>query len=261
MSTGELVLREERDRVAVLTLNRPEQLNAWNRAMEAEYFDHLEAIEADPDVRAIVLTGAGRAFCAGADMADLAAAAGGRKREAVTRPRYFPLTIGTPIIAAINGPAVALGLVQALFCDVRFAAEDAKLITMFARRGLVAEFGISWLLVNSVGRGRALELLLSGAAVQGAEAERIGLVERVVPSAALLDQAISFATQLAEASSPFSVAKIKGQIREDLERDFLASYSDSEVLMEESLQLSDVKEGVASFKERRLPQFEPWPRD
>jgi enoyl-CoA hydratase/carnithine racemase len=258
MSGEGLVLREDRGRVALLTLNRPEQLNAWSRAMEEEYFDHLEAIDAEPDVRAVVLTGAGRAFCAGADMADLAAAAGGERRAEPRRPRHYPLAVNTPIVAAINGPAVALGLVQALFCDVRFAAEDAKLITLFARRGLVAEFGVSWLLTNTVGRGRALELLLSGRPVEGAEAAAIGLVERSVPKDELLARAIDFADELAELSSPYSMARMKAQVRYDLERSFAESYEESQRLMDESLALPDVREGVASFQERRKPRFAGW---
>lgn len=257
---GSLVLREDHGRVAILTLNQPHRLNAWSRAMEAEYFDQLEAIEAEPEIRAIVLTGAGRAFCAGADMADLAAAAsGGRKPEDQARPRHFPLSVGTPIVAALNGPVAALGLVQALYCDVRFAAEDARMMTMFARRGLVAEFGISWLLVNTVGRGRALDLLLSGRTVSGAEAREIGLVEEVVPAERLLERATAYATELADLSSPYSIAQIKGQVGRDLERGFPESFEESRRLMAESLEREDVREGVASFVERRPPRFDPWP--
>lgn len=255
MTGAGLVLREDRGRVAILTLNRPEQLNAWSRAMEDEYFDHLQAIDADPETRAVVLTGAGRAFCAGADMADLAAAADGGRRPEPRRPRDYPLTVDTPIVAAINGPAVALGLVQALFCDVRFAAEDAKLITLFARRGLVAEFGVSWLLANTVGRGRALELLLSGRPVEGTEAAAIGLVEHSVPTEDLLDRAVAFADELAELSSPYSMATMKRQVRHDLERGFHESYEESRRLMDESLEREDVREGVRSFQERRKPRF------
>lgn len=258
MSDASLVLREDRGRVAILTLNRPQQLNAWSRAMEAEYFDRLEEIDADPEVRAVVVTGAGRAFCAGADMADLAAASDGERRPEPRRPRDYPLTVDTPIVAAINGPAVALGLVQALFCDVRFAADDAKLITLFARRGLVAEFGLSWLLAQTVGRGRALELLLSGRPVEGREAAAIGLVERSVPGEELVEQAVAFADELAELSAPFSMARIKAQVRKDLERGFGESYEESLALMDESLARPDVREGIASFQERRMPRFGGW---
>jgi enoyl-CoA hydratase/carnithine racemase len=192
-------------------------------------------------------------------MADLAAASEGRRRpEDAARPRHIPLTLGTPIVAAINGATAALGLVQALFCDVRIAAEEAKLMTMFARRGLVAEFGISWLLANTVGRGRALDLLLSGRTVLGAEAARIGLVEEAVPHAELLDRAVAYADDLAELSSPYSMARIKAQVARDLERSYLESAEESKELMGESLQRPDVREGVASFRERRPPRFDPW---
>jgi enoyl-CoA hydratase/carnithine racemase len=151
------------DGVAVLTLNRPERLNAWTAELGRAYFDLLEDCAARDDVRAIVVTGAGRGFCAGADMDDLQAIGGDgvdAARSAVDpRPQTFALTIPKPIVAAINGPCAGLGLVHALMCDIRFAADDAKLTTAFSRRGLVAEHGISWILPRLVGPARALDLL------------------------------------------------------------------------------------------------------
>ena len=179
---SELVLAERRGPVLVLTLNRPERLNAWTDALEECYYDRLDAAEDDPEVRAIVVTGAGRGFCAGADMGDLEQGAGGADVEAVLRnrprPRAFPLTVRKPLIAAINGAAAGLGLVEALYCDMRFATPEAKLTTAFARRGLVAEYGMSWLLPRLVGYSTALDLLLSGRVVLGEEALRLRLVDR-----------------------------------------------------------------------------------
>ena len=141
----DVVTREVRDGVAVLTLNRPDRLNAWIPAMQVRYFDLLEEAAADPEVKAIVVTGAGRGFCAGADMEALQAIGSdeGSADDARgdDRPQTFPMTIPKPVIAAVNGPAAGLGLVMALMCDIRFAAAGAKLTTAFARRGLIAEQG------------------------------------------------------------------------------------------------------------------------
>jgi len=155
-----VVERTVQDGVALLTLNRPERLNAWTPAMGRAYFDSLEECAALEEVRAIVVTGEGRGFCAGADMENLqslgenGAEAGAGERD--PRPQSFPLSIPKPIIAAVNGACAGIGLVLALMCDIRFAAESAKLTTAFARRGLVAEYGIAWISrVSSVRRGRS----------------------------------------------------------------------------------------------------------
>src|SRR3712207_2100776 len=147
----------------LLTLNRPDRLNAWTAEMQRDYFDLLDEAGSRDDVRAIVVTGAGRGFCAGADMEALQEIGAGGLDEAAaaqdTRPQTFPLGIPKPVIAAINGPCAGIGLVQALVCDIRFAAADAKITTAFARRGLVAEHGMPWLLPRLVGHAHALDLL------------------------------------------------------------------------------------------------------
>src|SRR5204863_6547367 len=215
-----VVQRAVADGVALLTLNRPERLNAWTAEMEREYFDALEQCGASADVRVIVVTGAGRGFCAGADMQDLqgisnaaegteisdedangTAPRGGEggngagRPASERRPQTLPLSIPKPIIAAINGPCAGIGLVQALMCDLRFAADDAKLTTAFARRGLVAEHGISWMLPRLVGPARALDLLLSARVVLGAEAAQLGLVNRAVPAELLMNAALAYARE------------------------------------------------------------------
>ncbi len=168
---SEVVLRTIEDDVAVLTLNRPDRLNAWTAEMQTMYFDLLEDCAACEDVRAIVVTGAGRGFCAGADVAGLQALSDGDDGLRATghdeRPVTFPLTIPKPVIAAINGACAGLGLVMALMCDLRFAASGAKLTTAFARRGLIAEHGIAWILPRLVGPARALDLLMSCRVVLG----------------------------------------------------------------------------------------------
>lgn len=256
--TEQLVLTERRGAVLLVTFNRPERLNAWTDALEDQYFDALVAAEADHEVRAIVVTGAGRGFCAGADMDDLAGAPDASDAEIDrSRPRHLPLTIRKPVVAAVNGAAAGLGFVEALYCDVRFASPDAVFLTAFVRRGLVAEYGASWLLPRIVGRSRALDLLLSGRRVGGEEAYRIGLVDHLVPADDLVEAALAYAADLASSCSPWSMATIKEQVALDGERDFSASVGDADALMRASFHGADIAEGVASFTERRTPVFAP----
>ena len=227
VATEELVLAERRGAVLLLTLNRPDRMNAWTDALEARYYALLDAAEDDPEVRAIVVTGAGRGFCSGADMEDLRGAATGEidtEQTERARHRYYPLTIRKPLIAAINGAAVGLGLVEALYCDIRFAVPDAKLATIFARRALVAEYGISWLLTRLVGPSAALDLLMSGRIVTGEEALRLRLVDRVSEPDRLVEDAVAFADEIARFSSPWSVATMKKQVYADFERSFSESF-------------------------------------
>jgi len=256
----ELVLTERHGAVLLLTLNRPDRLNAWNLELEAQYFALLDAAEADPEVRAVVVTGAGRGFCAGADMADLAQL-GTADPEAFARlrarPRERPLAFRKPLIAAINGPVAGLGLVQALYCDLRFTTPEAKFTTSFARRGLIAEYGIAWLLPRLIGQSRALDLLLSGRTVLGAEALTMGLVDRVLPADALLPSALAYATDLAEHCSPRSMALMKKQVFQALDSDLPTAIAVSTELMNESFKHPDALEGVNSYLERRLPRFAP----
>lgn len=259
--TEQLVLTERRGAVLLVTLNRPDRLNAWTNALEDQYFDVLEAADADPQVRAIVVTGAGRGFCAGADMDSLAGAADATDAE-INRPRpqHLPLTIRKPIVAAVNGAAAGLGLVQALFCDVRFGSPETLFVTAFVRRGLAAEYGVSWLLPRIVGHSRALDLLLSGRRVSGEEAFRIGLVDHLVPAAELLEAAIAYADDLATSCSPWSMATIKQQVVLDGDRSFTDSVDQADSLMRTSFHGVDIAEGVASFAERRSPVFVPLTR-
>jgi enoyl-CoA hydratase/carnithine racemase len=254
------VLAERRGAVLLLTLNRPDRLNAWNDALEREYFEQLDGAEDDPGVRAIVVTGAGRGFCAGADLADIADASEGDSDDEWAnraRPRSRPLELRKPLIAAINGPAVGLGLVEALYCDLRFSTPEAKLGTAFAIRGLIAEYGAAYLLPRIVGLSRALDLLYSGRIILGEEALRIGLVDRLVAREKVVDAAVEYADTLARLSSPTSMATIKRQVWSDLDRDWNAAFEDSEELLRDSFNREDVAEGVASYNERREPRFQP----
>lgn len=254
------VLAERRGQVLVLTLNRPDRLNAWNDALEARYYELLDEAEDDPEVRAIVVTGAGRGFCAGADMDDLEAAGEGTRDIASVlrnrpRPRTFPLTIRKPMIAAINGAAAGLGLVEAMYCDLRFSTPEAKFTTAFARRGLIAEYGLSWLLPRLIGQSAALDLLLSARVIRGEEAHRLGLVDRLAPRETVVDEAVAYAAELAEHCSPTSMAIIKAQVQADLDRPFAAAVAAADELMIESFARPDVTEGVRSYNEQRPPAF------
>ncbi len=260
MNADDLVLAERRGAVLVLTLNRPERLNAWTDALEERYFAHLDAAEADPEVRAIVLTGAGRGFCAGADFDLLEEATGDEPGRGIVerpRPRSFPLTLRKPLIGALGGAAAGLGLVEALYCDVRFCVPEAKLTTAFARRGLIGEYGIAWLLPRLVGPSRARDLLLSARVVRGEEAHRIGLVDFLAEPSALLEQAVAYADDLAANCSPASLAIMKRQLTEAFDQTFADSYSEAETLIRESFQRPDAAEGVNSYLEKRPPAFPP----
>jgi enoyl-CoA hydratase/carnithine racemase len=259
---SEVVQRQVRDGVALLTLNRPDRLNAWTAEMERVYFGMLEECAQAQEVRVIVVTGAGRGFCAGADMHDLQALGDGQVDidvEAVLerRQQTFPLSIGKPIIAAINGACAGIGLVQALMCDLRFAAEGAKLTTAFARRGLVAEHGISWILPRLVGPARALELLLSGRVVLAEEAQALGLLNRVLAPETLLEGTLDYARELVVNCSPASMATIKRQVYADLDRTLPDALAGADELMLESFTAPDFVEGVTSFLQRRDPRFAP----
>ena len=256
-AANEVVLYDLRDGVAKLTLNRPDRLNAWTAELEDRYFGLLESCDGDPEVRVIVVTGAGKGFCAGADMDMLRGIGSGTAPARSRKPQTYPLTIRKPILAAINGACAGLGLVHALMCDLRFAAAGAKLTTAFVRRGLIAEHGISWVLPRVVGPSRALDLLLSGRVVLAEEALAMGLVDRVVAPQELLDTVSAYARDLAMKCSPTSMAAIKRQVYRHYETDLSTALSESNELMVASLKRPDFKEGVASFVERREPRFAP----
>src|SRR5690349_13483811 len=235
--------------VATVTLNRPDRMNAWTREMEQLYFDTLDALEADGGVRAIVVTGAGRGFCPGLDMADLAGASQGREARDANQTMLRALGIMKPMVAAINGACAGIGLVQALACDVRFAASGARLTTSFARRGLVAEFGAPWFLERIVGHARALDLLLSARTIDAEEACQLGLVNWVVEPEELVDRAIGYARDLATNCSPVAMAAIKQQVYDDWFRNATASEDEWRRLIAQPHRKSDFREGVAAYVE------------
>ncbi|WP_156685852.1 enoyl-CoA hydratase [Mycobacterium sp. Marseille-P9652] len=252
--------------VAILTFNRPERLNAWGPDIAAAFYAAIDRAEHDPAIRAIVLTGRGRGFCAGAYLgtAESAPSYGERMDRAAQtdladlvgeRPPHFVTTLRKPVIAAINGSCVGIGLTQALMCDVRFAAAGAKFAAVFARRGLIAEFGISWILPRLTNWGVALDLLLSGRTFLAEEAANLGLVKEVVAPEELMTRALDYAEDLARNCSPASMAVIKRQVYADTNRDVAEATSHAEVLLREAMPRPDVIEGITSFLEKRPPQF------
>jgi enoyl-CoA hydratase/carnithine racemase len=262
------------DPIATITLNRPDRLNALTGQMLAELQQAVAAAEADDRAVAILLTGAGRGFCAGADMARLQATSEGKTRSSVewdsadAKPGDFDMmgddyrlghaylmATRKPIVAAINGPCAGLGFVIAMLCDIRFASDRAVFTTSFAQRGLVAEHGISWILPRLIGPANAMDILLSGRKFDGAEAERLGVVNRTIEHDRLLDHARGYLPSLATHSAPRSLQTMKHQVYKHLDAPLGDAMRESLRLMKESLKREDFKEGVASYVEKRAPRF------
>jgi enoyl-CoA hydratase/carnithine racemase len=263
------------DPVATITLNRPEKLNALTGRMLDELKHALAAAEASREVVGIVLTGAGRGFCAGVDMnelkgiqaaGDIGAMRGANDMAAAepgdrtmgpdfTRGLTYMLTVRKPVIGAINGACAGMGFSLAMFCDLRFAAENAVFTTAYAQRGLVAEHGTSWLLPRLLGPARALDLLWSGRRLDGAEALSLGLVNRVTPADRLVEEAQVYVRTLAASAAPGSLMQMKRQVYRHLNQSLGEAMAETEALMAESVTWPDFKEGIASFTERRAPAF------
>jgi enoyl-CoA hydratase/carnithine racemase len=270
----EEILYEVEDPIATITLNRPKQLNAWTNQMGAEVKHAFARAEADPAVVVIILTGAGRGFCAGADLNGLQSLSEGEGQDGVKgkddlgadpgdesmgesfRGTYsYPMSIGKPVIAAINGPCAGMAVPIACFCDMRFASQSARFTTAFSRRGLIAEWGISWILTRLVGPAHACDLLFSARKVDASEAERLGLVNKVLPDDELLDYVKDYARDMAAHCSPRSIQIMKREIYQHMMSTLADANSEAVTLMLESFGAPDFKEGVRSFLEKRPPQF------
>jgi enoyl-CoA hydratase/carnithine racemase len=267
----ETILYKVTERICTITLNRPDRLNAWTRQMHLDLKDAMQKAGADEDVRAIILTGAGRGFCAGADMGGLQAIGAGASADRSTpgsqdlpggstlaefrmNYSYFP-AIPKFIIAAINGPAAGLGFVIPLYADLRFAAESAVFTTAFAQRGLIAEHGVSWLLPRLIGLPAALDLLCSARKFRAPEALSLGLVSRVIPDDKLMAETRAYARLMADTVSPRSVAVIKRQLWEAAFQTLSEATVQANHEMDLSFQTADFKEGVAHYLEKRAARF------
>ena len=255
------------DRIATITLNRPEKLNAWTDVIAGEVWVAMHEADSDAGVRVIVLTGAGRAFCVGGDIGGFKSDNPrylidklprsydfSRRPDFQSRTSYFP-TLDKPVIAMLNGPTAGIGLIHALFCDVRIAADDAVITTAMSRVGLASEYGMGWILQRVVGHGNAFDLMLSSRKVKGAEAVAIGLVNQIFPKVKLAEATYAYARELAEKCSPRSLRVIKKQLWElPFQTLHEAVISDSEEMLLANV-CEDFKEAKESFMEKRPPNF------
>jgi enoyl-CoA hydratase/carnithine racemase len=262
---------ETSDGVAIVTLNRPDRGNAWTGRMELELRTALRDAQDDDGVGAVVITGAGRSFCVGADTRALDGIAGtgvydsgvreplpqpGDPHDPVAGTRHaYLLTIPKPIIAAVNGGVAGVGFVLMCCTDVRFAAADARITTSFAKLGMPAEHGVSWVLSRLIGVGPATELLLSSRIIEADEAKALGLVTEVFPSDELVPAAVAYARTLAHERSPTSLRVIKQQLLADMHRSLRSSADEAVALMEDMVKGPDFREGAAALAEKRTPRF------
>jgi enoyl-CoA hydratase/carnithine racemase len=247
--------------VAIVTLNRPDRLNAWTPELERRYVHRLRLATASPEVRVVLVTGAGRAFCAGADTKVLGDLAGRDRQNGqpdVLGPRRLPVyefeaAVPKPVIAAVHGPCVGIGFSHALMCDLRFGSPSARFGATFARLGLPAEQGAAWLLDRLIGPSRAADLLLSGRIVGADEALRLGLVDRLAGD--VLAAALDYAADIAANCSPASLATIKRQLRRAPQQDFRTAADEADELTREALRGDDFGEAVRALRERRPVSF------
>ena len=257
--TYEQILSEQRDEIVVLTLNRPDKLNAWTPRMSAELTEAIEAADSDPGVGAVVVTGAGRGFCAGADIGAVfdAQLSGNAEAAAPTRRRdWIELVRSTkPIVAAVNGPAIGVGLTMILPFDRIVAAASAKLSVRFVKMGLVPELASSMFLPQRCGWGAASDLMLSGRTVLGEEAVALGLADELAADDAVLDVALERARSYAENPTP-QLRWIKQLLTQNTsETDPRSAQSRELALLQEAYATPEHKEAVAAFLEKRKPNF------
>ncbi len=269
----EQILYEVEEPIATITLNRPDRLNAWTDRMGAEVRHAVGEAEKDPSVVGIILTGAGRGFCAGADLGTLEAIGEGDRGgsdfpelaadpgdpgmgESFRGSYTYLMSVRKPVIAAINGPCAGMAMPISLCADLRFASDRAVFTTAFVQRGLIAEWGISWLLPRLVGTAHAMDLLISARKIDGAEAERIGLVNRTLPHDELLPFVRDYVRNLAENCSPTSMRIMKQQVYRDLTESLEDAHATAVSEMIATFDRPDFKEGVQSFLAKRKPRFE-----
>jgi len=249
--------------ILTITLDRPDRLNAWTPVMARELIEAFDRADADDDVRAIVITGAGRAYCAGADLAGGGETFDWRERQSgdeiprdnggVFTLRVFEST--KPVIAAINGPAVGVGITWPLQADIRYVATDAKLAFAMVRRGVIPELASSALLPRLCGVSRAAELLFSGRTFLGTEAVEYGVATKALPAAEVLPAALELARDIAANAAPLSVAAAKRLLWDGLGIDLAAMRRREGAILDHAYVHHDSKEGTAAFFEKRAPHW------
>jgi enoyl-CoA hydratase/carnithine racemase len=260
------------DRIATVTFNRPEKMNAWTAKMGAEMRHAMLDADRDDNIGAIIVTGAGRAYCAGADMAGLSEISQGRATAGAAvaapqddfahdaRPDYrtpysWMMALKKPVIGAINGACVGMGFTICLYQDIRIASDKARMGLIFTQRGLAIEHGSSWMLPRIIGATRAMELAVTGRLVEAQEALAIGLVNRVVPHDKLIETAREVAGHIASKCSPLGVAQAKQMIWGHLFTDLATAIKDDDASMRMMTKSEDFAEGVKAFIEKRSPRF------
>lgn len=260
--------------VATIRFNRPDKLNALTPEMLERFFNAVARAAADPQARVIVITGAGRGFCAGLDLQVIGTGQSGAPAEPEPRPapqwgddvgpalaRHYSggwnglITSRKPTIAAINGPAFGWGFILALHCDIRFAARSAVMNATFARLGVPAEKGSGWLLARLIGTARALDLLYTARRIDGAEAERLGIVNSVLPDEDLHAHVTAYAEAIAAQSAPRALAAMKAQVWSALDDPYDAAFSAADHEQDLAVTTADFREGVASYLQKRAPNF------
>ncbi len=253
----EAILLDVKDQVATITLNRPERLNAWNEQMSGELGDALAACNDNDDVRAVVLTGAGRAFCAGADLGGGGATFSGpeQREDRTLEGRIQPWQLDKPVIAAINGHAIGVGMSYPMLCDIRYVAEDAKIQFAFVRRGIVPELASPLTVARVAGLSNAAELLLSGRMILGSEAVALGLATKALPAEEVLPAAQECARDIAINAAPASVAITKRLLWEGISASIPQMQEREGRLLAWAGNQPDAHEGVVSFLEKRPPKW------
>lgn len=269
-----LIRYQVADGVATLTFNRPDKLNAFTPEMLYGFFDAVNRAGADPQVRVIVVTGAGRGFSAGLDLAVIGTGGSDPGRTAQGRPdpqwgddigpglaRFYSqgwndlITCRKPTVAAVNGPAFGWGFILALHCDIRFAAASALFNATFARLGVPAEKGSGWLLARLIGTARAADLLYTARRFDGVEAERLGIVNAVIEDEHLMTHVGEYARSIAAYSAPRALAAMKAQIWTALDDPYDAAFAAADREQALATQTEDFREGFESYRERRPPDF------
>lgn len=243
---------------ATVTLNRPEHMNAWNAVMSAELSEAMRRCDADDDVRVVIVTGNGRAFCAGADLSKGGDSFSAQAAASVERaqPPFWPYQVRKPVIAAINGAAIGVGITYPMLADIRLAADSAKLSFAMVRRGVLPELASHVTLAQVCGLARAADLLLTGRMFKAAEALTMGLVNEVLPAAELLPRAQAIASDIVANTAPVSVALAKQLLWEGLQARIPDMMAKEGRLLGWLYKQPDVREGVLSFLEKRAPKWQ-----